>query len=99
VTKARGVKDHPVLTAARRERLTAARTGFDMGIPFNELNRVFDLGFKPLPWGDHPYIPTTMQPADTPGSAGVPRASPNGAAYIRWHGYWRVSETALHLKL
>lgn len=21
-----------------------------MGIPFNELNRVFDLGFKPLPW-------------------------------------------------
>ena len=65
------VEDHPVLTAARRERLTAARTGFDMGIPFNELNRAFDLGFKPLPWGDHGYIPTAMQPA---ANAGVPPA-------------------------
>jgi HK97 family phage portal protein len=69
------VEDHPVLTAARRERLTAARTGFDMGIPFNELNRAFDLGFKPLPWGDRGYVPTTLQPADAPGSAGVPPAA------------------------
>jgi hypothetical protein len=57
-------EDHPVLTAARRERLTAARTGFDMGIPFNELNAAFDLGFKPLPWGNKGYVPSTMQPAD-----------------------------------
>ena len=45
----------------RRDR--AARAGFDMGVPFNELNRGFDLGFKPLPWGDQGYIPSTMQPA------------------------------------
>jgi len=56
-------EDHPVLAAARRERLAAARAGFDMGVPFNELNRAFDLGFKPLPWGDQGYIPSAMQPA------------------------------------
>src|SRR5579862_5121741 len=35
-----------------------------MGIPFNELNRAFELGFKPLPWGDQGHIPSAMQPAD-----------------------------------
>ena len=43
-------------------RLAAVKTRFDMGIPFNELNRVFDLGFKPLPWGDIAYLPTKLQP-------------------------------------
>src|SRR5437763_617152 len=42
--------------------LAAARAGFDMGIPFNDLNRAFDLGFRPLPWGDQGYIPRAMQP-------------------------------------
>jgi len=60
-------EDHPVLAAARRDRLAAARTGFDMGIPFNELNRAFELGFKPLPWGDLGYVPSAMV------GAGVPR--------------------------
>ena len=46
---------------ARRARLAAVKTGFDMGIPFNELNRVFDLGFKPLPWGDNGYLPSKLQ--------------------------------------
>jgi hypothetical protein len=32
-----------------------------MGIPFNDLNRAFDLGFRPLPWGDQGYVPTTVQ--------------------------------------
>ena len=32
---------------AWRTRLTAAKVGFDMGVPFNELNRAFDLGFRP----------------------------------------------------
>jgi len=57
-------EDHPVLAAARRERLAAARAGFDMGVPFNELNRAFDLGFKALPWGDKGYVPSAMQPAE-----------------------------------
>jgi HK97 family phage portal protein len=51
----------PIMQQARRNRLMAARTGFEMGIPFNELNRVLDLGFKHLPWGDEAYIGAGMQ--------------------------------------
>ena len=64
------VEDHPVLTQARSARLAAARAGFDMGVPFNDLNRAFDLGFRPLPWGDQGYIPSAMQPV----SAGSPKS-------------------------
>jgi HK97 family phage portal protein len=58
----------PILQDARRNRLAAARTGFEMGVPFNELNRVLDLGFKPLPWGDRGYLSAKLQQvsADTP---------------------------------
>lgn len=59
----------PIMQEARRERLAAAKTGFEMGVPFNELNRVLDLGFKPLPWGNAGYVPGAMQPA-----AGNPKA-------------------------
>jgi len=38
----------PIMQEALRTRLASAKIGFDMGIPFNELNQVFDLGFKPL---------------------------------------------------
>jgi HK97 family phage portal protein len=69
------VEDHPVLAQARRERLSAARAGFEMGIPFNELNRAFDLGFKPLPWGDKGYVPTTMVLADGHQTAGKSQVS------------------------
>src|SRR5207247_7559243 len=41
----------PIMQEARRSRLAAVKTGSEMRIPFNELNRVFDLGFRPLPWG------------------------------------------------
>ncbi len=57
----------PIMQQARRDRLTAARTGFEMGIPFNELNRVLDLGFQRLPWGDKGYVSTQMQDAGTGG--------------------------------
>jgi phage portal protein BeeE len=52
----------PIMQEARRSRLAAAKTGFEMGIPFNELNRVLDLGFKPLPWGNTGYLPATIHP-------------------------------------
>jgi phage portal protein BeeE len=58
----------PIFQEARRQRLAAARAGFDMGIPFNELNRVLDLGFKSLPWGDQGHIPSTLRPADAESS-------------------------------
>jgi len=54
------VEGHPVITQARRERLAAARAGFEMGVPFNELNRTLSLGFSPLPWGDQGYVPKNM---------------------------------------
>jgi len=52
----------PIMQAARRSRLAAAKAGFEMGIPLNELNRALDLGFKPLPWGDTGYLPAGLQP-------------------------------------
>ena len=55
----------PIMQEARRNRLAAAKTGFEMGVPFNELNRVLDLGFKPLPWGNSGHLPSTLQPAGT----------------------------------
>jgi phage portal protein BeeE len=53
----------PIMQEARRSRLVAAKNGFDMGIPFNELNRVFDLGFKSFPWGDTGYLSSKLQTA------------------------------------
>ncbi|HEY5911566.1 MAG TPA: phage portal protein, partial [Verrucomicrobiae bacterium] len=51
----------PIMQESRRNRLAAARTGFDMGVPFNELNRVLDLGFKPLPWGDQGFVSGSLR--------------------------------------
>jgi HK97 family phage portal protein len=64
----------PIMQEARRSRLAAVKTGFDMGIPFNELNRVFDLGFKSLPWGDTGFLPAKLNPVGTvpPPSAAAP---------------------------
>ena len=53
----------PIMQEARRTRLVAAKTGFDMGIPFNELNRIFDLGFKSLPWGNTGYLSSKLSKA------------------------------------
>src|SRR5437899_8179685 len=53
----------PIMQQARRNRLAAAKTGFDIGIPFNELNRVLDLGFPDLPHGNTSYLPSSLQPA------------------------------------
>lgn len=64
----------PVMEEARRQRLSAARAAFEMGIPFNELNQALDLGFKPLPWGDIGYLPNKFRPATDPGSAPEPRS-------------------------
>jgi len=51
----------PIMQEARRNRLATAKVGFDMGIPFHELNRVLDLGFKALPWGDAGFLPSKLQ--------------------------------------
>jgi phage portal protein BeeE len=51
----------PLMQEARRSRLASAKTGFELGVPFNELNRVLDLGFKPLPWGNTGYVAGNLQ--------------------------------------
>jgi len=64
--RARGffeVEEHPALLEARRGRLEMAKNGWAMGIPFNELNRALDLGFKPLPWGDQGWIASNVMTA------------------------------------
>ncbi len=87
----------PIMQQARRSRLAAARTGFDMGVPFNELNRVLDLGFKPLPWGNRGYLPANLRATDTtlepaapvtpPSVAGVPDPDrlARAAGFLRPH--------------
>jgi HK97 family phage portal protein len=60
----------PIMQQARRDRLDAAKTGFEMGIPFNELNRMFDLGFPDLPHGNTCYLPKTLQEAGAIGAGG-----------------------------
>jgi len=65
----------PILQEARRNRLTAARTGFEMGVPFNELNRVLDLGFRALPWGNRGYLSTKLQEVGTEESVEHARGS------------------------
>jgi HK97 family phage portal protein len=62
--RARGwfdVEDHPVMAAARRERLKVAQAGFAMGVPLNELNNSLQLGFKNFPWGDQGWVPGNMR--------------------------------------
>ncbi|HVV01857.1 MAG TPA: phage portal protein, partial [Verrucomicrobiae bacterium] len=53
----------PIMQTAQQQRLETARHAFEMGIPLNELNRVLDLGFKQLPWGDIPYVASNLSPA------------------------------------
>src|SRR6185436_22241 len=60
----------PIMQKAQRDRLATARTVFDMGVPFNELNRVLDLGFKKLPWGDRGYVAANLAEVGTDASAG-----------------------------
>src|ERR1043166_6665221 len=69
----------PIMQQARRARLAAARVAFELGIPLNELNRLLDLGVKPLPWGDIGYVPSTVQPVSDSNGAGAPPAG-RGAA-------------------
>src|SRR5689334_7409153 len=66
----------PIMQEARRARLAAVKTGFDMGSPFNELNRIFALGFKPLPWGDTGYLKSNLNPIGATGSDTIALAAP-----------------------
>lgn len=51
----------PVMQNARRARLDAGSKAFAMGVTFNDLNRVYDLGFPEYPWGNQSYLPFNLQ--------------------------------------
>ena len=61
----------------REAKASEAQAGPDATLDFiastNELNRAFDLGFKPLPWGNKGYVPSTMQPAGESAPPGEPK--------------------------
>src|SRR5204862_1869461 len=78
----------PIMQEARRSRLAAVKTGFDMGIPFNELNRVFDLGFKALPWGDDGYLRSNLQKV---GTTKKPNSSPAYSTLTSLTSLWSLN--------
>src|SRR5258706_12141765 len=63
----------PIMQSARRGRADIAAKLFQMGIPFNDINRALDLGFPDYAWGNVGYVPRSLQPAVS-GPDGVPVA-------------------------
>lgn len=51
----------PIMQSARRQRIQSATDAFNMGIPLNAINQVYQLGFPELPWGNDAYLPTNVQ--------------------------------------
>ena len=51
----------PIMQDARRQRIQTAVSAFNMGVPFNSLNQVYQLGFPNFPWGNDAYLPTNLQ--------------------------------------
>ena len=51
----------PIMQTARRQRIQSASNAFAMGVPFNAVNQVYQLGFPNFPWGNDAYLPTNVQ--------------------------------------
>jgi HK97 family phage portal protein len=59
------VNSLPIMQAARRDRVESATKMFAIGASFNDLNRVYDLGFPEYDWGDKSYLPFNIIEAGT----------------------------------
>ena len=55
----------PVMQDARRARLDSAVKAFGIGAAFNDVNRVYDLGFPDYEWGNKSFLPFSLQEAGT----------------------------------
>ena len=55
----------PIMQESRRARLDSAAKIFAMGMPVNVINRVYDLGFPDVAWGNKGFLPFNLQPADS----------------------------------
>jgi len=69
----------PAMQQARRARWETATKALAAGVPLNELNSLFDLGLKNLPWGNTGYISTTLQPIGQ-SSLAAPQSHESGLA-------------------
>lgn len=58
----------PIMQTRRLQMIDAAETLWRMGVPFNDINRVFDLGFPRYPWHDIGFLPESVFPAIVPDS-------------------------------
>jgi len=54
----------PIMQIARRSRVETARKFFEMGVPFNDINRALDLGFPDYAWGNVGYVPNNLVAAE-----------------------------------
>ncbi len=54
------IESLPLMQNARRQRIMSAASAFNMGVPFNAVNQVYQLGFPELPWGNDAYLPTNL---------------------------------------
>ncbi|MEN6533041.1 MAG: phage portal protein [Bryobacteraceae bacterium] len=75
----------PVMQDARRARVDTAAKVFEMGVPLNDVNRVYDLGFPEYKWGKVGLLPFNLQPAQSvvegpemPGEDNKPPTGGNG---------------------
>jgi HK97 family phage portal protein len=51
----------PIMQTARRQRIQSASNAFAMGVPFNAVNQVYQLGFPNFTWGNEAYVPANIQ--------------------------------------
>jgi phage portal protein BeeE len=58
----------PIMQEARRSRLDSAIKAFSIGATFNELTRLYDLGFEEKPWGNKSFLPFSLQEAGSVGA-------------------------------
>lgn len=62
------IESLPIMQTARRDRLVSAEKAFAMGVPFNEINELFGLGFRPMPWGNKGFVNQNLvELGDIPG--------------------------------
>lgn len=67
------VESDPVMQEARRARLDAGVKAFGIGAAFNDINRVYDLGFPEYAgWGDKNFLPFSLQEASHLGAEPLP---------------------------
>ena len=59
----------PIMQEARRARVDSAVKVWGMGVPINEVNKVYDMGLPHLPWGDKGFLPFSVQEAGELGQA------------------------------